>query len=139
MFYIEKYQEFAYFDIFSVFVQKNRKMQFLGNFDAKRSSGAKLCSQQQAGGPICTFLPETNTEGPICTFSAPTQRARDLIENNSKTRGPNCNPGKMNSVILPGAIPRACSRQKKGKTLPHQRDPDSGRISQNSKHESCSS
>ena len=26
MFYIEKYQEFAYFDIFLVFVQKNGKM-----------------------------------------------------------------------------------------------------------------
>ena len=39
IFYIEKYQEFAYFDMFLVFVQKSRKMQFLGEFDAKRNSG----------------------------------------------------------------------------------------------------
>ena len=38
--YIEKYQEFAYFDMFLVFVQKNRKIQFLGKIDAKRTSRA---------------------------------------------------------------------------------------------------
>ena len=38
MFCIEKYQEFAYFDVFLVFVQKNGKMQILGQFDAKRKS-----------------------------------------------------------------------------------------------------
>ena len=39
MFYIEKYQEFAYFDMFLVFVQKNRKMQIMDEFGAKRSYG----------------------------------------------------------------------------------------------------
>ena len=39
IFYIEKYQEFAYFDMFLVFVQKNGKMQFLDKIDAKRNSG----------------------------------------------------------------------------------------------------
>ena len=39
VFYIEKYQEFAYFDIILVFVQKNRKMQILGEIVAKRDFG----------------------------------------------------------------------------------------------------
>jgi len=39
IFYIENYQEFAYFDVFLVFVQKNGKMQILGQIDAKRKAG----------------------------------------------------------------------------------------------------
>ena len=69
MFIIEKYQEFVYFDIFLVFVQKNRKMQIsdsiwckkelLGqNYKDSHKRGTKLhhsASAQHAGGRLQKF------------------------------------------------------------------------------------
>jgi len=56
MFYIEKYQEFAYFDMFLVFVQKNGKIQILGKIDAKRKAGTRFLREQRIQGLKCPFL-----------------------------------------------------------------------------------
>ena len=54
IFYIEKYQEYAYFDKFLVFVQKNGKMQILGQLDAKRKAGTWFERKARKEGLNCT-------------------------------------------------------------------------------------
>ena len=66
IFYIEKYQEFAYFDIFLVFVQKNRKMRILDQFDAKRNFQGEIRRTAKGEGLNCTTLLKTVRRGAIC-------------------------------------------------------------------------
>ena len=56
IFYIEKYQEYAYFDKFLVFVQKSGKMQILGQFDAKRKAGMRFERKARKEGLKYPFL-----------------------------------------------------------------------------------
>ena len=66
MFYIEKYQEFAYFDIFFVFVQKNEKCKFLDQIDAKRNFQDEIMKTDRGEGPNCTILLQHSAQMADC-------------------------------------------------------------------------
>ena len=86
IFCIEKYQEFAYFDIFLVFVEKNRKMQFLDKFDAKRILGRDFVDSHEERDQNAPFCLKTERRGQIAPFRLSTARG-DQTAKYSKVSG----------------------------------------------------